>query len=210
MGLRDRVFDLQTEEEVDEFLEEFPTGAIFKAGGCHKTMQAFTEVEEALDPYDDLHIGFIRVIDCRAASNHVSQVTGIQHESPQFILFVDGEAVFDVDNWDVTAEAIAPAVAEHLGPPQGECCAGQAQSDLTTYRELLERYVEGGLTDAQFKQEWLTTFRDDASPRNRREFDLLNGLFGDVDLALAGGYLPFADEGVSLKARAVELLEELA
>ena len=39
MGLRDRMYELTEVSEVDEFLKQFPTGAIFKAGSCHKTMQ---------------------------------------------------------------------------------------------------------------------------------------------------------------------------
>lgn len=210
MGLRDRVFDLQSEEEVDEFLSQFPTGVIFKAGQCHKTMQAFAEVEEALDGYDDIHVGFVRVVDYRAASNHVAKITEIQHESPQFILFIDGEAVFDVDNWDVTAEAIRPAVEEYLGAPEeGACCETHEATDLTLYRDLLEAYVDGGLSDQQFQEKWLTTFRDDSTPRTSHEVELLLGLFGDVDMALTLGASLRLESDPSLKQRAERLLEQL-
>jgi len=37
----------------------------------------------------------------------VAALTGIEHESPQIILFRDGKHVFDRDNWDITAEALA-------------------------------------------------------------------------------------------------------
>lgn len=215
MGLRDRVYDLQTEEEVDEFLEQFPTGVIFKAGGCHKTMQAFAEAEEALEPYEDMHVGFIRVVEYRPASNHVAQITGIQHESPQFILFVDGEAVFDVDNWEVTAEAIGPALEEYLGIPEAhhDCCGGHCEmgdeSDLSSYVDLLQEYIEGDLSESQFKSQWLTTFQGDASPRTKREVELLNGLFGDVDRALAGGGIKIGRSDPDLKQRAEALLDQL-
>jgi bacillithiol system protein YtxJ len=47
------------------------------------------------------------VVESRPASNHVASMTGIEHESPQIILFRDGKNVFDRDNWDITAEAMA-------------------------------------------------------------------------------------------------------
>jgi bacillithiol system protein YtxJ len=47
------------------------------------------------------------VVEARPASNHVASLTGITHESPQFILFRGGKAVFDRDNWDITDEAVA-------------------------------------------------------------------------------------------------------
>jgi bacillithiol system protein YtxJ len=46
----------------------------------------------------------------------VAEITGIQHESPQIVLFKDGKAVFDRDNWDITAESIAEALESHFHP----------------------------------------------------------------------------------------------
>jgi monothiol bacilliredoxin len=113
--MRERIFELTTVEEVNEFLEHFPTAAIFKAGGCHKTMEGFGHVETAMGPRGELHMGFIRVIENRPASNHVAELTGIVHQSPQFILFVEGQAVYDVDNWDINHQVVEEALEKHLG-----------------------------------------------------------------------------------------------
>jgi len=51
-------------------------------------------------------------MEARPASNHVASLTGIVHESPQLILFRDGKAVFDRDNWDITAEAVAEGLQQ--------------------------------------------------------------------------------------------------
>lgn len=107
MPLKDRIQYLTSPAEVDGFLKAHPTSAIFKVGNCHKTQETFVHVQAQLDPREDLPLGIIRVIENRPASNHVVAITGIEHESPQIILFKDGKNVFDRDNWDITEEAMA-------------------------------------------------------------------------------------------------------
>ena len=107
MPLKDRITFLTSPEQVDNFLKENPTSALFKAGVCHKTPETFVHIQAHLDPREDLKLGIIRVVEARPASNHVAAMTGIEHESPQIILFKDGKNVFDRDNWDITDGAMA-------------------------------------------------------------------------------------------------------
>jgi len=118
MALKDRISFLTTPAEVDAFLGANRSSAIFKAGTCHKTNETFKHVEEQLGPREDLPLGVIRVVEARPASNHVAELTGIPHESPQLILFKDGKPVFDRDNWDITAEDLEAALEEHLPAAQ--------------------------------------------------------------------------------------------
>jgi bacillithiol system protein YtxJ len=114
MAFKDRIEFLTTPERVDAFLAKHPSAAIFKAGTCHKTPEGFIHVEQQLGPREDLPLGIIRVVEARPASNHVAQITGIRHESPQLILFRNGKAVFDRDNWDITPEDLRAALDEHF------------------------------------------------------------------------------------------------
>ena len=107
MPLKDRISFLNSPQDVDGFLKANPTAAIFKAGTCHKTQETFACVQSHLDSREDLKLGIIKVVEARPASNHVAAVTGIEHESPQIILFKDGRHVFDRDNWDITEDAMA-------------------------------------------------------------------------------------------------------
>lgn len=111
MALKDRIRFLNSPDDVDAFLKSNSSVAIFKAGTCHKTQETFTHVQKHLEDKEDLPLGVIRVVEARPASNHVAALTGITHESPQFILFRDGRAVFDRDNWDITDEAMTEAFA---------------------------------------------------------------------------------------------------
>src|SRR5699024_3426557 len=54
---KDRVINLTTPEAVEEFLSSYPTGVIFKAGTCHKTMQGFGFLQERVEPREDLMVG---------------------------------------------------------------------------------------------------------------------------------------------------------
>jgi bacillithiol system protein YtxJ len=114
--LKDRIQFLTTPEQVDDFVRRHPACAIFKVGSCHKTDEVFRAVQEQLGPREDLPLALIRVIESRPASNRVAEITGIPHESPQLILFKDGKAVFDRDNWDIEAEAIAQALEADFAP----------------------------------------------------------------------------------------------
>lgn len=114
MALSNPKVMLETPDAVDTFLRDHPDAVIFKAGLCHKSPRTFEHVQAALEPHPDLPIGLIRVVEWRPASNHVERLTGIRHESPQFILFKEGRAVFARDNWDITREELEEALAEHF------------------------------------------------------------------------------------------------
>ena len=210
MTLHERMYELTEVDEVGEFLDHFPTSVIFKAGSCHKTMQTFGYVEEALDPREDISLAFVRVIESRPVSNHIAEISGVVHQSPQFILFVDGKAVYDVDNWNITSEVLNAALAQHLGPAPAvlkKCgcghggCSTTSRADVVPYVGLLKEYVGGQLSEEEFQRQWVQTFRMDATPRSTKEFEVLNSLFGDVDAPI--------QRTQNLKARASELLEQL-
>ncbi|MCA9837029.1 MAG: DUF2847 family protein [Trueperaceae bacterium] len=180
--LRDRVVNLSSTEDVETFLTNYPTSVIFKAGTCHKTMQGFGFLQEKLEPREDLMVGLIRVVEARPASNLVAEKTGIIHHSPQVILFKDGEAVFDVDNWNITPEVLTMGF-ERLPEAEGvEVRAdSSARSDLKPYLDMMEQYLSGVISDQHFEYAYTMTFRDDASLRSREEVEILNSIFGDVD-----------------------------
>jgi bacillithiol system protein YtxJ len=211
MSFRDRLYELTTPEEVDSFLSENPNCAIFKAGGCHKTMQGFGYVEQVMEPRDALPVGFIKVIDNRPASNHVAEMTAITHESPQFILFKEGKPIFDVDNWDIVPEALEASLLQHFGPVTlEESARSNANGNIEQYIALLEGYIDDHIDEQSFTQEWLETFRMDNTLRSTEEFNLLNSLFGDVDLAYHS--MLNGEERVSntLKMRAETLLQQIS
>ena len=206
---------LTTPDEVETFLAENPLSGVFKAGTCHKTMQGFGVLETFLNGHD-LPVGFIRVVDWRPASNHVTARTGIQHQSPQLIVFKDGEPVFDVDNWNITADVLEPVFEKYV-PARGDVALAvpasaspASASTVEPYKVLMRAFLGGQLPDAAFQDRYINMFRDDASLRSQREFELLSNLFGDPD-AYHGGLhqLGAPQERGNLKERVQELLNAL-
>lgn len=114
MALKDRTRLLTTPEDVDVFLRDNPDAALFKAGTCHKTQETFAHVQAHLEAREDLPLGIIRVVEARAASNRVAEITGVRHESPQIFFFRGGRAVFDRDNWDITSAAVEEGLRNHF------------------------------------------------------------------------------------------------
>lgn len=190
MSLKDRMFELTEVDEVDEFLEKYPTSVFFKAGACHKTMQGFGYVEQVLNPYEDVHVGFVRVIESRPVSNYIAELTGIIHQSPQLILMIDKKPVYDIDNWNITVEAVKDAMQKHFGQPQKDSSSPKASVhvDVKPYTDLLKQFIDGKLSEDEFEHHWLITFQMDATPRSTEQFNILNSLFGDVDQAIASKF----------------------
>lgn len=199
---------LTTPEEVDQFLKDYPLAAVFKAGTCHKTMQGFGVLESFLQKHE-LPVGFIRVVDWRPASNHVAELTGITHHSPQFILFKDGQAQFEVNNWDITPQALGPVFAAQV-PARAEDAAVVGGDNLEPYRRLMHAFLDGQLSDWTFQDQYVALFRQDGNLRSQREFELLSRLFGDPD-AYHGGLhqLGAPQSRGDLKDRVQALLAEL-
>ena len=179
--LRDRIVNLSTPEEVQSFLATHPTSVIFKAGTCHKTMQGFGFLQEKLEPREDLMLGIIKVVEWRSSSNLVEEMTGIRHESPQILLFKDGEAVFDADNWNITPDVLDAGLEKAPLSGAVKPTEGLTTSDLSRYIQVLEQYLTGIMNHQQFEYVYTTMFRDDASLRSRDEVEVLNSIFGDVD-----------------------------
>jgi bacillithiol system protein YtxJ len=180
--LRDRVVNLSSPEDVQGFLAQNPTSVIFKAGTCHKTMQGFGFLQEKLEPREDLMVGIIRVVEARPASNLIAEMTGLTHQSPQVILFKEGQPVFERNNWDITPEELDEGFAQV--PATGAAVVSEksaVRSDLTPYKNVLEQYITGIISDRQFEYVYTNMFRDDASLRSKDEVEVLNSIFGDVD-----------------------------
>lgn len=114
MSLEERMQRLTTPGEVDAFLRRSASAAVFKAGGCGRSVQAFAEVEACLEDREDIPLGVIRVLEARAASDHVQEITGIRHASPQILFFQSGKVVFDRDNWNITADVMDEALESYF------------------------------------------------------------------------------------------------
>jgi len=216
--LRERFFPLHQPDEVDRFLERFAWSVVFKAGTSDKTVDAWLVVQNALEPRVDVAVGFIRLPEDRAASDHVSAMTEIVHRSPQFILFRNANALLHLDEFDIVPDQVAPMLREQLPVEMGSPVRNEAVVTLEPYRALLSQFLEGRLPEERFQWGYLERLAKEARWRDDETFELLNSLFEnqwgrDVRAArlvavefqgqLAGRLEP-------LKSRATRMLERLS
>ncbi len=179
--MHERMYALTTPEEVDAFITENPVAAVFKAGTCHKTMQGWGNIEYFLKDRPDVPVGVIRVVEARPASNRIAERTGIVHQSPQLVVFKNGEAQFDLDNWDITKENLEPRLSSTLPSLSAEAATGEKRTSLEPYTKLMDQYLAGQIGEQQFQWTYLEMFRNDANLRSEAEFGLLDSLFGNPD-----------------------------
>ncbi len=177
MSLRERSFQLLTPEAVNHFLQVHGLAAIFKASTSDKTFEALAHLEKYLLTRPDVALGVIRIPEDRAASDQVAQITGIQHHSPQFILFNKGKALFGLDNWKIIPDHLEPLLAQHLPLEVGPAVQNPEVISLKPYADWLDRFIEGRIKDEQFQWGYLDLLCKEAGWRSEADFALLNGLF---------------------------------
>lgn len=66
----------------------------------------------AAGPPGDFRARLIEIQRARPASARLAEKTGVRHESPQAILLEDGVVRWHDSHWEVTADALAGALAE--------------------------------------------------------------------------------------------------
>lgn len=177
VSLRERFFPLHQAADVDRFLGGFEWCVIFKAGTSDKTFDAWEVAQRILEPRPDVAVGFIRLPEDRAASDRVSTSTGIAHRSPQFILFHNGQACFNLDELAIVPNQLVPALGEHLPAETGARVQNEAAVTLEPYRRLLREYVAGALPEERFQWAYLDRLQKEALWRDDPTFELLNSLF---------------------------------
>jgi len=158
-------------------LAEFEWCAVFKAGTSDKTFDAWEVAQKALEPRLDVAVGFMRLPEDRAASDHVSTTTGIPHRSPQLILFHRGVPQFHLDELAIVPTELVPALRQRLPAEVGARVMNEAVVSIEPYRRLLRDYVAGTLQEERFQWGYLDRLQREAIWRDDETFALLNSLF---------------------------------
>lgn len=99
-------------EQAEQAMAE-PLSVIFK----HSThCPTSARIKRMFDAFANMYSGEaklyqVNIIDTRAISDEIEKRTGIRHESPQMIVFVDGAPVWHASHGAITDTALK----EHLG-----------------------------------------------------------------------------------------------
>lgn len=85
---------------------------LFKhSAACSLSAQAYQELSQLTED-EDPPVYLLVVQRSRSLSNQIEARFGIRHESPQVIVLVAGEPVYDTSHFGVTARAVRTATRE--------------------------------------------------------------------------------------------------
>lgn len=110
------VKELREENELQEILESSRKGPAFvlkHSTTCPISAGAYRRVGEYLDEKGEAAPPFylVKVIESRPLSNAIARETGVQHASPQLILFENGRARWNTSHGAITSDAIESALS---------------------------------------------------------------------------------------------------
>jgi len=120
--------DLSDIESLNRFLARSNDApiVIFKhSDTCGISARAYGEMQElakrkpgSAEPLQSFPIGIVAVQAARTVSNEIETRTGIEHESPQVFVMMNGQVVWSASHRGVNAEAVERAVSQAVSSKQ--------------------------------------------------------------------------------------------
>jgi len=101
-------FKIDNRETLDKLITDSRTKpvVIFKhSNACGISASAYREMEKL-----EGQVNLLEVQSARDVSRELTDLTGIRHETPQVIVFKDGQAVWNASHFDVKAGAVRKAL----------------------------------------------------------------------------------------------------
>ncbi|MBB6282670.1 MULTISPECIES: bacillithiol system redox-active protein YtxJ [Geobacillus] len=98
---------LETTEQFDRIMQETRRFLFVKHSlTCPISQAAFRECEKFAADHPELAVYCLYVQEARPLSNYIAELTGVKHESPQVLLFENGQVVWHASHWKITYEAL--------------------------------------------------------------------------------------------------------
>ena len=111
--------ELTSTAELEEWVAS-GTVVLFKhSPACWISTMAGRQVKQFSTNFPHITIGVVDVLRSRALSDDIAERYGIRHESPQAIVFRDGEPVWHASHLRVKAEALEEQVRSGSGAGAG-------------------------------------------------------------------------------------------
>jgi bacillithiol system protein YtxJ len=103
--------EIKSEEEFDELVSQNKPFFFMKHSlTCPISAKAFDEYKR----FDREDVGeehyYLAIQDARSLSQHVTDFSGVKHESPQVIQFKDGKPVWHTSHFDITSNNLSKQI----------------------------------------------------------------------------------------------------
>lgn len=106
---------LLDQQAYEEILQDSGPVLIFKfSPWCPVSHYAEAEAKAFLAGAEGFVCGTVDVIKERPLARGIAEWTGIRHESPQALLFVQGKVVWHESHAEVNRESLAAAIQKHM------------------------------------------------------------------------------------------------
>ena len=103
---------IKTEEEFNQLVGE-GTFLFFKHSlTCPISAQAFQNYQQFVKGNPEVKTAYLAVQEAKPLSNYVAETYGIRHESPQAIVFTDGQPVWNESHSRITKSSLSEAIAQ--------------------------------------------------------------------------------------------------
>ncbi|MCO5247899.1 MAG: bacillithiol system redox-active protein YtxJ [Chitinophagales bacterium] len=97
--------DITSEEQIDDMMTSPQSAVIFKhSTRCPISSMAKNRLERTWDSPKEIY--YLDLLKHRDLSNYIAQKSGVEHESPQIIVFKEGKAVYDSSHSAIISEDI--------------------------------------------------------------------------------------------------------
>lgn len=109
---------LQTEADLQSLLsrsEQVPVGIFKHSTRCGISFEAKERLQVDWDLDEALEMYYLDLLQYRLLSNRISELLGILHQSPQFILIHKGQAVFHNSHHAISLGSIHAALERLQG-----------------------------------------------------------------------------------------------
>jgi bacillithiol system protein YtxJ len=104
---------IDTVEQFDELLKKEETFFLLKHSlTCPVSHAAYQEYQKYASEHQDVPTYFLAVQESRPLSNEIAEKFEIKHESPQAILFSNGEPQWNASHWKITNRSLVGAFGE--------------------------------------------------------------------------------------------------
>ncbi|MDQ6599957.1 bacillithiol system redox-active protein YtxJ [Bacillus salipaludis] len=105
---------IETQEQFETLLEKEEKFLLLKHSlTCPVSQAAYQEYQKFADNENSIPAYFLAVQDSRPLSNDIAEKFNIKHESPQAILFTNGEPRWNASHWKITKRSLTDAVGEN-------------------------------------------------------------------------------------------------
>ncbi len=104
------MIQIETIEQLQTFMADNPDSVILKhSTSCPISANARQEFS-SFAQNSPVSVAIVLVIEARDVSNHLAELTGVEHKSPQALFFRDGECYKNFSHYEITQDNIQAAL----------------------------------------------------------------------------------------------------